>query len=57
MHTYILYIFSLQGGATALPCASSAGQIAVVTLLLHHGADVQAVDEVGDCSTPLGVYM
>ena len=34
---------------------SSAGQSAVVTSLLDHGADVHAVDEVGDCSTALGV--
>ena len=35
--------------------ASGAGQSAVVTLLLDHGADVHAVTEVGDCSTALGV--
>ena len=35
--------------------ASGAGQSAVVTLLLDHGADVHAGTEVGDCSTDLGV--
>ena len=36
--------------------ASGAGQSAVVTSLLDHGADVHAGTEVGDCSTALGVY-
>ena len=40
---------------TALHMASGAGQTAVVTLLLDHGADVHAVAEVSDCSTALGV--
>ena len=35
--------------------ASGAGQSAVVTSLIDHGADVHAVAEVGDCSTALGV--
>ena len=35
--------------------ASGAGQSAVVTSLLDHGADVYAVTVVGDCSTALGV--
>ena len=35
--------------------ASGAGQSAVVTFLLDHGADVHAGTEVGDCSTALGV--
>ena len=36
--------------------ASDAGQAAVVTLLLDHGADVHAVaDWVHDCSTALGI--
>ena len=56
MHTHILYIFSVQGGATALHFASFACQAAVVTLLLNHGANVHAVNEVGDCSTRLGVF-
>ena len=56
MHTCILYIFSVQDGKTVLHWASGAGQTALVTLLLDHGADVHAVDEVGDCSTPLGVF-
>ena len=33
---------------TALHKASGAGQTAVITLLLDHGADVHAVTEVGD---------
>ena len=43
---------------TALHKASSAGQTAVVTLLLDHGADIHAATEVhvGDCSTALGVF-
>ena len=43
---------------TALHKASAAGQTAVVTLLLDHGADVHAATEVhvGDCSTALGVF-
>ena len=40
---------------TALHVASGAGQSAVVTSLLDHGADIHAVAEVGDCSTALGV--
>ena len=40
---------------TALHVASCAGQSAVITLLLDHGADVHAVTRVGDCSTALGV--
>ena len=48
-------IFSIQDGFTALHTASGAGQTAVVTLLLDHGADVHEVTEVGDCSTVLGV--
>ena len=35
--------------------ASGAGQSAVVTSLLDHGADVHTVTGVGDCSTALGV--
>ena len=34
---------------------SGAGQSAVATSLLDHGADVYAVTWVGDCSTALGV--
>ena len=34
---------------------SGAGQSAVVTALLDHGADVHAVSLVGDCGTALGV--
>ena len=40
-------------GKTALHVASGAGQSAVVTSLLDHGADVHAGTEVGDCSTAL----
>ena len=35
--------------------ASGAGQSAVVSLLLDHGANVHAGTGVGDCSTALGV--
>ena len=49
-------IFFIQYGGTALHKASGADQTAVVTLLLDHGADVHAVDEVGDCRTALGVF-
>ena len=35
--------------------ASGAGQSAVVTFLLDHGADLHAVTWVGGCSTALGV--
>ena len=44
---------------TALHKASSAGQTAVVTLLLDYGADVHATTEVhvGDCNTALGVVL
>ena len=41
---------------TVLHRASGAGQTALITLLLDHGADVHALGEVGDCSTPLGVF-
>ena len=41
---------------TALQRASGAGQTAVVTLLLDHGADVHVVDVVGNCGTALGVF-
>ena len=41
---------------TALHKASGAGQTAVVTILLDHGAHVHAVDVVGDCSTALCVF-
>ena len=44
---------SIKYGETALHVASGAGQSAVVTSLLDHGADVHAVTEVGDCSTAL----
>ena len=37
--------------------ASGAGQSAVVTLLLDHGADLHAGTRVGGCSTALGVCM
>ena len=37
---------SSQWGEIALHVASEAGQTAVVTLLLDHGADVHSVDEV-----------
>ena len=50
---YFLY----QDGETALYKASCAGQTAVVTVLLDHGADVHAVSRVGDCSTGLGVFV
>ena len=40
---------------TALHVASGAGQSAVLTSLLVHGADVHAVTVVGDCSTAVGV--
>ena len=56
MHPHILYIFSVQGGVTALHFASFASHTATL-LLLYHGADVHAVDVVGDCSTPLGVHV
>ena len=36
--------------------ASGAGQSAIVTSLVDHGADVHAVTRVGDCSTALGVW-
>ena len=51
----LMRIFSIQWGETALHKASGAGQTAVITLLLDHGADVHAVDEVhvDDCSTVL----
>ena len=55
MHTCIFYVFSVQNGETPLHRASGAGQTALVTLLLDHGADVHAVGEVGDCSTPLAL--
>ena len=42
---------------TALHDASDAGQTAVVTLLLDHGADLHTVDVVGDCSTALGTLI
>ena len=53
-----MYIISIQNGGTALHKASGAGQTAVVTLLLGHGADVHAVTEVHvvDCSATLGVF-
>ena len=35
--------------------ASGAGHTAVVTLLLDHGVDIQAVDVVGDSRARLGV--
>ena len=41
-----LFHISSQWGRTALHEASQAGQTAVVTLLLDHGADVHAVDKV-----------
>ena len=47
-----LYV-SIKHGETALHVASGAGQSAVITSLLDHGADVHAVTEVGDCSTAL----
>ena len=47
-----LYV-SIKYGETALHVASGAGQSAVITLLLDHGADVHAGTGVGDCSTAL----
>ena len=44
-----LYV-SIKYGKTALHVASGAGQSAVITLLLDHGADVHTVT---DCSTTL----
>ena len=41
---------------TALHKASGAGQTAVITVLLDHGADVHSVTGVGDCNTGLGVF-
>jgi len=38
---------------TALYFASRAGHTALVRLLLEHGADVHAVDEVGRCGVLL----
>ena len=35
--------------------ASGAGQSAVITSLLDHGAEIHAGTRVGDCSTALGV--
>ena len=46
MHICILHIFFVQNGVTVLHWASGAGPTALVTLLLDHGADVHAVDEV-----------
>ena len=40
---------------TDLHVVGRAGQSAVVTSLLDHGADVHAVTRVGDCSTAVGV--
>ena len=40
-----LFHISSQRGRTTLHVASQAGQTAVVTLLLDHGADVHAVDK------------
>ena len=54
-HVCFLYV-SIKYGETALHVASGAGQSAVVTLLLDHGADVHAGTEVGDFSTALDVY-
>ena len=56
MRTCILYTSSVQGGKTALHCASVAGQTAVVTLLLDHGADVHAETKVGDFNTTFGAF-
>ena len=47
---------SVQYGETALHKVSGAGQTAVVTLLLYHGADVHALTKVDDYSTALDVY-
>ena len=49
-------ILSIQNGETALHRASSAGETAVVTLLLDHGADLHAVTEVSDFKITLGVF-
>ena len=49
-------ILSIQDGETALHLASGAGQTAVVTLILDHGADLHAVTEVGDCRTAFDVF-
>ena len=49
-------MLSIQYGETALHKASGAGQTALVSLLLDHGADVRAVTVwVGDCSTALSI--
>ena len=47
-----LYV-SIKYGETALHVASGAGQSAVVTSLLDHGADVHARIRVGNCRTAL----
>ena len=49
-YNYVGFLYiSIKYGETALHVASGAGQSAVVTSLLDHGADVHAVTEVGDC--------
>ena len=53
-YDYVGFLYvSIKYGETALHVASGAGQSAVVTSLLDHGADVHAVTEVGDYSTAL----
>ena len=41
------YVFLSQDGESPLHVASAAGQTAVVALLLDHGADIHAGNEVG----------
>ena len=43
----LYYVFLSQDGESPLHVASAAGQTAVVTLLLDHGADIRAMNMVG----------